>query len=113
MVFSSGRFNDQLKVEAGRILLRIVQIYKSVLLASENDTFGQIAFILEELRKTNLPDNKLNLLMALRALISGDYSFAHYQKVYDAVLAHLRAKHHPKLHALCFSILKRFNCVFK
>ena len=113
VIFSNAKFNDLLKVESSKILLRIVQIYNHILITNEGDTFAQINFILEELSKTHIQDNKINLLLALKELITADYPFAHYQPVYRAVFAHLNAKHHHKIHAICFNLLSRFNRVFE
>jgi len=54
IIFNNAKFNDQLKIESSRILLRIIQIYNHILITSEEETFNMINFILEELKKTSI-----------------------------------------------------------
>jgi hypothetical protein len=39
VILNNAKFNDQLKIEAARILLKLVQIYNHHLLANEEQTF--------------------------------------------------------------------------
>ena len=55
IIFNNAKFNDQLKIESSKILLRIIQIYNHVLITNEADTFQNVRFILDELAKTHIP----------------------------------------------------------
>ena len=39
VILHNSKFNDQLKIEASKILLRIVQIYNTTLIGNQEDTF--------------------------------------------------------------------------
>lgn len=54
VILHNSKFNDQLKIEASKILLRIIQIYNSTLIANQEDTFRLVNFLEQELKRTAL-----------------------------------------------------------
>jgi hypothetical protein len=112
IVLNNAKFNDQLKIESSKILLRIIQIYNHVLINNETETFSLIGFVLEELRKTAIVENKCNLLACLRELVSNDYPFPHYQPLADYVFEQLARSPGLKVQVVSLAILRRLNDVF-
>jgi hypothetical protein len=47
IVLNNPKFNDQLKIESSKILLRVIQIYNHILINNEQETFSLIDFVLE------------------------------------------------------------------
>ena len=85
MVFNNPKFNDQLKIESSKILLRIIQIYNHVLICSETETFSLVSFVIEEVRKTSIIENKCNLISCLRELVSRDHPFSCYGALIELI----------------------------
>lgn len=113
IVLNNPKFNDQLKVESSKILLRIIQIYNHILINNEQETFSLIDFVLDELKKTAIVENKGNLLACLRELVSSDYPFPHYQRLWDYVFEQLGRSPGIKVQAISLAILRRLNDTFK
>ena len=112
IIFNNTKFNDQLKIESSKILLRIIQIYNHVLINNEAETFTLVGFILEELKKTSIIENKFNLLSCLRELISRDHPFNSYERVQDFVFDQLNRVNNIKIQSICVGTLRRLNETF-
>lgn len=113
IVLNNSKFNDQLKIESSKILLRIIQIYNHILINNEQEAFSLINFVLDELKKTGIVENKCNLLACLKELVSNDYPFEHYQRLWDYVFEQLARTSTVKVQTIGFAILRRINETFK
>lgn len=112
VVFNNSKFNDQLKIEASKILLRIIQIYNHILINSESDTFQLVSFIIEELKKTAIIENKANLLLCIKELVSSDHAFAQYEGVYDLFFNIIAKTNNVKIINICILSLKKIVELF-
>lgn len=45
LILNHSKFNDQLKAEAAKILLKLVQIYNHHLVSNEHETFQLVNFL--------------------------------------------------------------------
>lgn len=90
-------------------MLRIIQIYNHILINNEQETFNLINFVLDELKKTGIVENKCNLLACLRELVSNEYPFDHYQRLWDYVFEQLARTSTVKVQTIGFAILRRVN----
>jgi hypothetical protein len=82
VILNSTKFTDQLKAEASKILLKLVQIYNHHLLNNEAETFSLLSFLQLELRRTAIPECRASLLHSLKELISKQYPFGKYQEIF-------------------------------
>lgn len=70
LILNNSKFNDQLKSEAAKILLKLIQIYNSHLVSNEHDTFTLVNFLRDELKKTTIAEVRVSLLQSLKELLS-------------------------------------------
>lgn len=109
---NSSKFNDQLKVEASKILLKIVQVYNHILTVREEETFKLVGLLSEELKKSSLPDCRANLLECMGALVCPNYAFSQYRHLLDYCIQNILKPESVKIQSICLLNVRKFLGLF-
>jgi len=108
IILNNTKFTDQLKTEASKILLKLVQIYNHHLLNNEEETFSLVSFIQQELKRTAIPECRASLLHSLRELLSGQYLFKSYESIYDYCIQCLSNNSPTRIQTIALNTIRRF-----
>ena len=71
-----------------------------------------ITFLVEEVKKTAILENKCTLILCLKELISKDYKFSSYTKIHELLFEQINKVNNVKLHNVCITTFKKFNETF-
>jgi hypothetical protein len=72
-----------------------------------------VDFVLKELKRTNINENKANLLLCLRELVSEEHSFEKYQSVYDYFFDTINKSNNIKIQSICLLGIKKIIEVYR
>jgi hypothetical protein len=66
-----------------------------------------------ELKRTNINENKANLLLCLRELISEEHPFEKYQFIYDFFFETISKNSNVKIQSICLLSIKKMIEIFR